>query len=95
MAFVFEMGLIAGATGQQGIFTPLRHLIPPFIYSEVHVHPFSHLYILEDLSDGLYFIIYVIYVDILIYIDVNDRLTTTLYNKQGDSNFAIVNINSL
>jgi hypothetical protein len=41
-----EIGLTAVVTGQQGIFTPPWHLIPPLIYSEVRVRPFSDLYFL-------------------------------------------------
>ena len=29
MVFAFEIGLTAGATGQHGVLTPPRHLIPP------------------------------------------------------------------
>jgi hypothetical protein len=32
-----------GANGQQGIFTPLRHLIPLPVFSGVHVSPFVYL----------------------------------------------------
>jgi hypothetical protein len=39
-----EIGLVVGVTGQQGMLIPPRHLIPPLIYSEVRVHPFSDLY---------------------------------------------------
>jgi hypothetical protein len=39
----FEMGLTAGATGQQGILTPPRHLIPPPVYPGVCVGPFIFL----------------------------------------------------
>jgi hypothetical protein len=35
--------------------------------------------------------IFTSYLDILLNIDSNDRLTTTLYDKHGDCNFAIVN----
>jgi hypothetical protein len=41
-----EIGLTAGVSGRQGMLTPPRHLIPPLIYSEIHVHPFSDLYFL-------------------------------------------------
>jgi hypothetical protein len=44
-----EIGLTAGVTGQQGMLTPPWHLIPPLIYSEVRVRPFSDLYFLWDL----------------------------------------------
>jgi hypothetical protein len=44
--FTFDMGPMAGATGQQGMLTPSWHLIPPLIYSEVRVGPFSDLYFL-------------------------------------------------
>jgi hypothetical protein len=36
----------AGVTGQQGMLTPPWHLVPPLIYSEVRVRPFSELYFL-------------------------------------------------
>jgi hypothetical protein len=38
-----EIGLTAGVTGQQGMLTPPWHLIPPLIYSEVRLRPFSEL----------------------------------------------------
>jgi hypothetical protein len=41
-----EIGLTAGVTGQQGMFTSPWHPIPPLIYSEVHVRPLSDLYFL-------------------------------------------------
>jgi hypothetical protein len=41
-----EMGLTAGVAGQQEMLTPPWHLIPPLIYSEVRVRPFSDLYFL-------------------------------------------------
>jgi hypothetical protein len=44
--FNVEIRLTAGVTGQQGTPTPPWHLIPPLIYSEVRVHPFSDLYFL-------------------------------------------------
>jgi hypothetical protein len=44
--FCISNGTQAGATGRQGMFTPPRHLIPPLIYSEVRVRPFSDLYFL-------------------------------------------------
>jgi hypothetical protein len=37
--FAFEMGLTAGATSQQEMFTPPRHLIPPLVCPEVRVCP--------------------------------------------------------
>jgi hypothetical protein len=39
-----EIGLTVGVTCQQGILTSKWHLIPPLIYSEVRVRPFSDLY---------------------------------------------------
>jgi hypothetical protein len=44
-----EIGLTAGVIDQQGMLTPPWHLIPPLIYSEVRVRPFSDLYFLQDL----------------------------------------------
>jgi hypothetical protein len=41
-----EKGLTAGVIDQQGMLTPPWHLIPPLIYSEVRVRPFSDLYFL-------------------------------------------------
>jgi hypothetical protein len=41
-----ENGLTAGVIDQQGMLTPSLHLIPPLIYSEVRVRPFSDLYFL-------------------------------------------------
>jgi hypothetical protein len=41
-----EIRLTAGVNGRQGMLTPPWHLIPPLIYSEVCVCPFSDLYIL-------------------------------------------------
>jgi hypothetical protein len=41
-----EIGLTVGVTGRQGMLTPPRHLIPPLIYSEACVRPFSGLYFL-------------------------------------------------
>jgi hypothetical protein len=35
---------VAGVTGRQGMLAPPRHLVPPLIYSEVHVRPLSDLY---------------------------------------------------
>jgi hypothetical protein len=49
--FTFDMGRTAGATGRQGMLTPPWHLIPPLMYSEVRVRPFSNLYFLLDLRD--------------------------------------------
>jgi hypothetical protein len=43
MAFVFKMGLTVGATGQQGMLTPPRHLIPPLAGPRVRVSPFIYL----------------------------------------------------
>jgi hypothetical protein len=40
-----EIGLMAGEADQQGMLTPC-HLIPPLMYSEVPVRPFSDLYFL-------------------------------------------------
>jgi hypothetical protein len=40
--------------------TPPWHLIPPLIYSEVRVRPFSDLYFLQDLWDWLLIVIFVI-----------------------------------
>jgi hypothetical protein len=34
-----ELGLTAGVTGRQGMFTPSSHLIPPLVYPEVRVCP--------------------------------------------------------
>jgi hypothetical protein len=42
----FDMGRTASATGRQGMLTSPWHLIPPLIYSEVRVLPFSDLYFL-------------------------------------------------
>jgi hypothetical protein len=39
----FEIGLTAGATGQKGMFTPPRHLIPPPVYLGVRVSLFISL----------------------------------------------------
>jgi hypothetical protein len=44
-----EIGLTADVTGQHGMFTPPWHLIPPLIYTEVRVCPFSDLYFLKNL----------------------------------------------
>jgi hypothetical protein len=55
-----EIGLTAGVTGQQGMLTPPWHLIPPLIYSEVRVRPFSDLYFLLDLRDWLLIVIFII-----------------------------------
>jgi hypothetical protein len=41
--FAFDVGRTAGATGRQGMLTPPWHLLPPLIYSEVRVRPFSGL----------------------------------------------------
>jgi hypothetical protein len=41
-----EIRLTAGVTCQQAMLTPPWHLIPPLIYSEVRVRPFSALYFL-------------------------------------------------
>jgi hypothetical protein len=46
LIFTFDMERTAGATGRQGMLTPPLHLIPPLIYSEVHIHSFSDLYFL-------------------------------------------------
>jgi hypothetical protein len=48
--FTFNMGCTAG------MLTPTWHLIPPLIYSEVSVRPFSDLYFLYDLWDWLMFV---------------------------------------
>jgi hypothetical protein len=37
------MGHTVGATGQQGMLTPPRHLIPPPVYPGVRVNPFAYL----------------------------------------------------
>jgi hypothetical protein len=37
MVFAFEMWLTAGATSQQEMLTPPKHLIPPLVYPEVRV----------------------------------------------------------
>jgi hypothetical protein len=58
--FAFEMGHMAFSTDLQGMLTPPRYLIPPLIYSEVRVFPFSDLYFLQDLWDWLMFVIYTI-----------------------------------
>jgi hypothetical protein len=55
-----EIRLTLGVNGQQGMLTPPWHLIPPLIYSEVRVPPFSDLYFLWDLWDWLLIIIFVI-----------------------------------
>jgi hypothetical protein len=55
-----EIGLTAGVTGQQRMLTPPWHLIPPLIYSEVRVRPFSDLYFLLDLRYRLLIVIFVI-----------------------------------
>ena len=39
----FGMGLTADATGQQGMLTPPRHLIPPPVCPGVRVSPFIYL----------------------------------------------------
>jgi hypothetical protein len=39
-----EKGLTAGVIDRQGMLTPPWYLIPPLIYSEVRVRPFSDLY---------------------------------------------------
>jgi hypothetical protein len=43
-----ELGFTAGVTGQQGMLTSSKHLIPPLICSEVRVCPFSDLHCLHD-----------------------------------------------
>jgi hypothetical protein len=40
MFFAHEMGLTVGATGQQVMLTPPRHLIPPPVFPGVRVSPF-------------------------------------------------------
>jgi hypothetical protein len=55
-----EIGLTAGATGQQGMLTRPWHLIPPLIYSDVRVRPFSDFYFLYDFWNWLLFVIFVI-----------------------------------
>jgi hypothetical protein len=55
-----EIGLTAGVTGQQGMLPLPWHLIPPLIYSEVRVRPFSDLYFLQYLWDWLLCVIFVI-----------------------------------
>ena len=47
-----QIGLMAGVTGQQGMLTPSWHLIPPLIYTDFRVRPFSDLYFLWDLWDN-------------------------------------------
>jgi hypothetical protein len=37
MVFAFEVGLTAGATGQQGMLTPSKLLVSPLAYQEVHI----------------------------------------------------------
>jgi hypothetical protein len=46
LIYTFDMGRTAGATGRQGMLTHPWHKIPPLIYSEVRVRPFSDLYFL-------------------------------------------------
>jgi hypothetical protein len=43
MVFAFEIGLTAGAIGQQGMLTPPRQLIPPPVFLGVRVSPFVYL----------------------------------------------------
>jgi hypothetical protein len=43
MVFAIEMGFTVGATGQQGMLTPPRHLIPPPVFPGVRVCPFVYL----------------------------------------------------
>jgi hypothetical protein len=45
-----ELGITAGMTSRQGMFTPAKHLIPPLIY------PFSNLYFLQGLWDWWLFL---------------------------------------
>jgi hypothetical protein len=40
---IFEKGLLAGETSQQGMFTPPKHLIPPPAFPGVRVSPFVYL----------------------------------------------------
>jgi hypothetical protein len=51
-----EIGLTAGVTGREVMFTPPRHLIPPMVYSEVLVRPLSDY--IQDLWIWLLFVIY-------------------------------------
>ena len=41
-----DIGLTVGLTVQQGMLTPPWHLMPPLIYSDIRVRPFSDLYFL-------------------------------------------------
>jgi hypothetical protein len=41
-----EKGLTADVINRQGMLTPPWHLIPPLIYSEVRVRPFTDLFFL-------------------------------------------------
>ena len=34
---ILDYGLTVGVTGQQGMLTPPRHLIPPLVYPGIHV----------------------------------------------------------
>jgi hypothetical protein len=43
---LFDTNHKAGVIDEQGMLTPPWHLIPPLIYSEVCVRPFSDLYFL-------------------------------------------------
>jgi hypothetical protein len=51
LLFTFDMGCTAGAIDRQGMFTLLWYFIPPLIFSEVRVRPFSNLCFLYDLWD--------------------------------------------
>jgi hypothetical protein len=55
-----EIRLMAGVNSWHRLFTLPRHLIPPLIYSEVRVCPFSDSYFLRDLWNWLLFVIYAI-----------------------------------
>jgi hypothetical protein len=58
--------------------TPPWHLIPPLIYSEVRVRPFSDLYFLLDLRDWLLIVTFVISFNRIIYdLSVWGRKTTS------------------
>jgi hypothetical protein len=80
-----EMGLTAGVTGRQGMLAPPWHLIPPLIYSEVCLCPFSDLYYLWDLWDWLLFVIVIFVISLIIYCF---RSHSRIFYSYGDVTFA-------
>jgi hypothetical protein len=65
---LFDLKVIIGdeIQSQQGMLTPPWQLIPPLIYSEVRVRPFSDLYFLLGLIDWLLFVILLFFVYFLL-----------------------------